>query len=315
MPDILTITLNPAVDLSTSVERVIPGPKLYCRESRVDPGGGGVNVARAIRRLNGHALALVAVGGSMGEYLLRLLAAEGVTGQPVPVGGETRQSFAVTDETTGDQYRFSVPGQMLNEAEGERILSDVTDATQKDGLVVLSGGIAPGLGDDFPQRIQAAIAPKTDRLIVDTSKAPLLRLISSPVAPLLVLRIDRKEAEMAAEHSMDTINDSLSFAEALVARGVARIVVTGRGAEGSVMVTQDRRFFCHAPQVPVRSKIGAGDAFVGSLSLALSRGEPPEQALKWGVAAASATVGTEGTSPCDPGMTETLLASCRVEEV
>jgi len=258
---------------------------------------------------------MVAVGGAMGENLLRLLGAEGVQAQAVPVSGETRQSFAVTDETTGDQFRFSVPGQTLNKAEAERILSEVTNAVAKDGFVVLSGGVAPGLGDDFPQQIQAAIASKTENLIVDTSKSPLLRLISSPKAPLLILRIDRKEAAMAADHPMDTMNDSLSFAEGLVARGVARMVVTGRGSDGSVMVTEGQRFFCHAPQVPVRSKIGAGDAFVGSLSLALSRGDPPEQALKWGVAAASATVGTEGTSLCDPGMTEALLASCRVEEV
>ncbi|MEK6216629.1 MAG: PfkB family carbohydrate kinase, partial [Boseongicola sp.] len=85
MPDILTITLSPAVDLATSVERVVAGPKLYCKAPRVDPGGGGVNVARAIRRLNGNALALVAVGGATGENLLRLLAAEGVPAQSVSV--------------------------------------------------------------------------------------------------------------------------------------------------------------------------------------------------------------------------------------
>jgi 6-phosphofructokinase 2 len=312
---ILTITLNPAVDLATSVEKVVAGPKLYCTPPRVDPGGGGVNVARAIKQLGGHALALVAVGGSMGDTLLQLLATEGVPAHAVSVTGETRQSFAVTDESNGEQFRFSVPGQVLNMTDSALILSEISEAVTPDGFVVLSGGVAPGLSDDFPHRIQSAIAPKTDKLIVDTSKSPLTRLISAPVAPLHLLRIDRREAEQAAAHPMETINDSLTFAEGLIARGVARMVVTGRGAEGSVMVTESGRFFCHAPQVPVSSKVGAGDALVGSLTLALSRGETPDQALRWGVAAASATVGTEGTALCSLKETEALFEQCAVESV
>ena len=93
------------------------------------------------------------------------------------------------------------------------------------------------------------------------------------------------------------------------------MIVTGRGAEGSVMVTEVARYFCHAPQVPVQSKVGAGDAFVGALTLALWRGDPPDQALRWGVAAASATVGTEGTALCDLAETTRLFENCSVEPV
>ncbi|SDZ34343.1 6-phosphofructokinase [Jannaschia faecimaris] len=312
MPDILTITLNPAVDLATSVKRVVPGPKLYCRSPRVDPGGGGVNVARAIRKLGGRATALVAVGGAMGDRLCDLLAEEEVPTHAVRVRGETRESFAVTDETTGEQFRFSVPGETLGEPDAARLLSEIAAAAPVHGLVVLSGGVAPGLTEEFPQLIQDAIAPRTDKLIVDTSKAPLARLIAQPRSPLLLLRVDQKEAARAAAHAMDMIADSLTFASGLVARGVAEIVVTGRGAEGSVMVTRTGRFLCQAAPVPVRSKIGAGDAFVGAMTLALARGDPPEEALRWGVAAASATVGTEGTELCDAVETAALFQTCSV---
>lgn len=315
MPDILTITLNPAVDLATSAEHVVAGPKLYCKNPRVDPGGGGVNVARAICKLGGDALALVVVGGAMGGNLLQLLAAEGVPVAPVSVSGETRQSFAVTDESNGAQYRFSVPGQTLNASEGAQILAQAAEAAVKDGFVVLSGGVAPGLSNDFAQRIQTAIAAKTDRLIVDTSKSALDHLLTSSHDPVLVLRMDRKEAAKAAQHPVETVEDCLSFAQGLVTRGVARIVVIGFGAKGSAMATQNGRFFCQAPDVPVRSTIGAGDAFVGSLTLALSRGDSPETALKWGVAAASATVGTDGTALCDLETTKSWLPACHIEAV
>lgn len=315
MPGILTITLNPAVDLATSVEAVVAGAKLYCRPPRIDPGGGGVNVARAIRRLDGEATALLAVGGARGDQLLSLLAAEGVPVHPVRVHGETRESLAVTDEASGAQYRFSLPGETLTEDEAERLLAEIAGAVSKDCHVVLSGGVARGLGDEFPARIQRAIAPRTDRLIIDTSKEPLLRLMAVPAAPLLLLRVDQKEAALAAHHAMDTLDDSLAFALDLVTRGVARMVVTGRGPEGSVMVTERGRYLCRAPKVPVRSKVGAGDAFVGAMTLALARGDSESEALRWGVAAASATVGTEGTALCEPDRTRALLGECKVSEV
>jgi len=315
MLKILTITLNPAIDLSTSVEAVVAGPKLYCKPPRIDPGGGGVNVARTIQKLGGQATALLAVAGARGDQILELLTVEDVPVIPVRVHGETRQSLAVTDESSGAQYRFSLPGETLTAAEAERLLAAIANAASKGCHVVLSGGVPPGLGDDFPAKIQRVIAPFTDQLIVDTSKAPLAWLMANPIAPLLLLRVDQKEAAQAAHHAMETIEDSLAFASALVAQGVAKMVVTGRGAEGSVMVTERARYHCKAPRVPVRSKVGAGDAFVGAMTMALARGEPAEQALVWGVAASSATVCTEGTALCDPDRTRELRQACDLRAV
>ncbi|WP_299649255.1 1-phosphofructokinase family hexose kinase [uncultured Tateyamaria sp.] len=315
MKDILTITLNPALDLAASVDRVVPDRKLYTTKPRVDPGGGGVNVARMIHKLGGEVTALVAISGATGTRLTDLLTAEGVVTLPVHMPGETRQSLAVTDASSGAQYRFSLPGEMLGPDDGSRLLAAIADAAPQNGLVVLSGGVAPGLGDDFPERVQAAIAPRTDRLIVDTSKAALMRLVAQPVSPVHILRIDQKEAAQAANHEMDTIADSVSFASGLVARGVARMVVTGRGAEGSVMVTQEAHFLSRSATVPVRSKIGAGDALVGAMTLALAQGDPTDQALRWGVAAASATVATEGTALCSRAEVEALIHQCDVSEI
>ncbi|QIK41489.1 1-phosphofructokinase family hexose kinase [Pontivivens nitratireducens] len=315
MVNILTITLNSAVDLATSVDEVVAGPKLYCAQPSLDAGGGGVNVARAIRKLGGDATALVTVGGAMGETLLQLLKVEGVPVVPVPIHGETRFSFAVTDGTSGAQYRFNLPGETLTTDEGARLLTSISDVVGPDDFVVLSGGVAPGLGDDFPLRVQQTISRMTDRLIVDTSQAPLAHLIANPVDPIFLLRIDRKEAETAAGHAMETIADSVTFASDLIERGVARIVVTGRGAEGSVLVTRDARYFCRAVEVPVRSTIGAGDSLVGAMILAFARGEQPDQALRRGVAAACATVSTPATELCSRAEAEALFQRCEVTAI
>ena len=206
MSDILTITLNPALDYATRVPRIVPNQKLYCAPARIDPGGGGVNVARVIGRLGGRATAFVVTGGAAGEKLLAMLTTEpSVRVLPFPVAGETRFSFAVTDATTGDQERFSLPGVPLTEGERGRLPAAIAGAASEHGWVVLSGGLAEGLPDDFPQRIQSEIRAHSPRLIVDISRAPLARLIRSPLEPVFLLRVDQKEAAHAAAHSMDSL--------------------------------------------------------------------------------------------------------------
>lgn len=315
VPEIRTITLKPAVDYSTSTEHVEAGPKLYCERPRIDPGGGGVNVARAILRLGGNVRAFVVVGGPMGDRLLKLLAAENVPNIECRIAGETGYSLAVTDAGSNEQFRFTLPGEPVSDAEAQMILDRITQVVPEDGFVVLSGGIALGLPIDFPQKVQATVSRRKGRLVVDTSKAPLLHLINSPVAPLDVLRLDRSEIEKAIDRPMRSVAENLAFCEQLIGRGVARIMVSGHGSRGSVMHCGDQKFFCHAPQVPVRSKIGAGDALVGAFTRSLARGDAPEQALRWGVAAAAATVSTEGTALFDFADAERLLSQCRPERV
>ena len=272
-----------------------------------------MNAARTIVKLGGSVRAFVVVGGPMGDRLLDLLASENVPIVEHRVVRETSYSLAVTDEETDEQFRFTLPGSLMSHGEAQVLLDRISGTVPREGLVVLSGGVALGLAEDFPQQVQDIVLRKNVRLIVDTSKAPLLRLINTPVAPLDVLRLDRSEIEKAVAKPIQSISDNLAFTEELVQRGVARIVVTGHGAEGSVMVAGTEKFFCHAPQVPVRSKIGAGDALVGAFTLSLSRGDPPAKALKWGVAAAAATVSTEGTALCDRAKTASLLPETRLE--
>ena len=315
MTKILTITLAPSIDLATSIDRVIAGAKLRCPPPRMDPGGGGVNVARAIKQLGGSSEALVVVGGATGNQLIDLLNTESIETIPVQVAQHTRQSLAVTDSTTSEQYRFSLLAEPLGADDSVQILNSITEATSDGALVVLSGSVAPGLDVEFPQQIQAAIADRTNRLIVDTSGLPLAHLIANPTQPLHLLRVDQKEAADAAGVPLDTVQSSVEFAAGLVDRGVAEIVVTGRGADGSILVTKDMHLFCHAPKVAVRSKIGAGDAFVGAMALSMSRNEPLERTLQWGVAAASATVMTEGTALCRLEDVERLLPACTITEI
>ncbi|WP_208349221.1 1-phosphofructokinase family hexose kinase [Pseudaestuariivita rosea] len=312
---IFTITLNPAVDLSTSVAGVKPGPKLRCGVPQIDPGGGGINVSRAISILGGESRALIAVGGTTGAQLRSLLQAESIDHIPFDVTGETRQSLSVHDDLTGDQYRFIMPGPGWDQQLVDRFLDQIHENAAPGDIVVLSGSAPPGVPVDFPAQLAHALAPTNSRLFVDTSGPALLHLFQSSGNGVDLIRIDMAEAAEVAGRVLPDVRASADYAQQCVQAGVANVIVLARGAEGSVLATQDQRLFCNAADVPVKSKTGAGDSFLAGLTLALSRGEEYATALKWGATAASAAVMTDATSLCRKEDFDRLLSDCVVREV
>ena len=304
---ILTITLNPTVDYCTTADGVVPNVKLRCTEPQIDPGGGGINVARAVRLLGGQATALVAIGASTGANLLQLLALEGVPTVAFQGPGETRQSMSVINQKNMDQYRFVMPGPIWREDDVPRALNSVDQSTGEDTLVVLSGSQPPGVAKDFPSILAAHVAGRQARLIVDTSGPALFHLAERPHDALHVLRMDGPEGEELAGKPLPTREDTAEFAQGLVQSGVAKVVIVARGADGSVLASADGNWHSVGPTVEVVSKVGAGDSFVGAFTLALAGAEPFEECLRWGVAAASAAVMSDATRLCDRATTERLL--------
>lgn len=155
---ILTVTLNPALDLATSVEKVAPGPKLRCSEPMTDPGGGGINLSRAIHNLGGNSRAFVALGGPLGELLAAMLVKVGIETTRFAAPGDTRLSFAVTETRNGGQYRFMLPGPVWSVPVVTRVLAAIAAAVPHGGFVVLSGSQPPGVSEDFAARLGGALA-------------------------------------------------------------------------------------------------------------------------------------------------------------
>lgn len=315
MPPILTLTLNPTVDYATSTPALIPEAKLRCANPQIDPGGGGINVSRAIQMLGGISTALVSIGGPSGARLLELLALEGVPTVAFQGPGETRLSFSVTDQRSGQQFRFVTPGPVWTEPDVERALATVDRAAHPGSLVVLSGSQPPGVAKEFPKRLADHVESHRALLIVDTSGPALKNLVEAPHEPLHVLRTDDAEAEDVAGRPLPTVADTAEFAARLVANGVARAVIFARGAEGSVLATADGAWLARPAPVKEVSKIGAGDSFVGAFTLALANGDEMPEALRKGVAASAAAVATEATRLCPAEDVERLLPDCHLERL
>ena len=278
-------------------------------------GGGGINVARAVRQLGGQATAMIAIGGGAGAQLLQLLALEGVPTVAFQGPGESRLSFSVTDQQTMEQYRFVMPGPIWAEADVERGLNSIDQAAGDGTLVVLSGSQPPGVAKEFPSILAQHLDGRGARLIVDTSGPALFNLVRGSYEAIHVLRMDDVEAEELAGRSLTTREDTAAFARELVTRGSARIVIIARGADGSVLATETEAWHAVSPKVDVISKVGAGDSFVGAFSLALARGETLPSCLRFGVAAAAAACTTEGTRLCEIETVDTLLPLCTLGRV
>jgi 6-phosphofructokinase 2 len=310
---VLTLTLNPALDMATTVAAVVPDQKLRCSEPLLDPGGGGLNVSRAIAALGGESLALVALGGLTGDRLAGLIRRESVPFLALTAPGETRQSLTVTDASTGQQYRFMLPGPVWSEADQDRVFLLLRASARQGAIGVISGSQPPGVPVDFPARLARSMPGLN--VVLDTSGAPLREAIANPIPWLAVLRMDDEEAEACAGRKLETRAQSADFAAELVQKGVAKQVIIARGADGSVMAEAGRRLFAKAAKVQLVSRVGAGDSFVAGYVLATARGQDSAAALAYGAAAASAAVTTDATQLCHLADVERLLPECAVSAI
>lgn len=308
MRKILTVSLNPALDSSAEVDVVTPDIKLRCVNPTLEPGGGGVNVSRAIKLLGGESRAFVALGGATGNMMAELLAQEEIDVMRFEGPVMTRQSFAILETSTGQQYRFGQPGPVWDTDTAKAALDKIAACLEPDMIVVASGSLPPGVVADFYVTLGRRIKAAGAVMIADTSGAAKQALVAEGKGLLHVLRMDHNESEVLAGHPLPTHEAAAEFAQSLARKGLGEIVIMARGADGSVFADTNECFHCVAPKVKVLSKVGAGDSFVGGLTLGLARGLGFEEAGKLATAAASAAVMTPSTQLCPKPMVDKQLA-------
>ncbi len=316
MRPILTLTLNPALDLATETDALVPGVKLRCSEPRLDPGGGGVNVSRAIARLGGVSTAMVALGGATGDTIAALLATEGIEIAALPLPGLSRQSVAVTARDTRAQYRLVMPGPDWPPQATERLFTDLSARIGAGHLLVVSGSLPPGLPAAVLNRLAELCRRCGAEILLDTSGAALSAALQpTDAAPFDLLRMDGDEAAQLAGHDFDGPDDLAAFGRRLIGSGRARRLVLALGSRGTVGVTTTEAVFCQAPPVDVVSTVGAGDSLLGAVALALARGQSFRTSVRAGTAAAAAAVTTPATQLCDGALARRLVDEVRVTDL
>jgi 6-phosphofructokinase 2 len=226
MADVVTLTMNPAIDLSVSVERVTPFHKLRSSESRRDPGGGGINVARVLKRLGAEVTAIYPAGGTLGLLLSQLVDQEGISQITIPIGTETREDFTVNERATGFQYRFVLPGPQLAEHEWQACLTLITALEAQTRFVVCSGSLPPGVPNDFYRRVAEATRRAGRHIIVDSSGAPLKDVLGVGV---YLLKPSLSELRDIFGAPLDIRADQIGACRALVEKKQAEVVALTLG--------------------------------------------------------------------------------------
>ncbi|WP_315798196.1 hexose kinase [Bradyrhizobium sp. SZCCHNRI3043] len=310
MSDIATITPNPAVDVSTSVEKIVPVAKLRGTTQRRDPGGGGINVARVITRLGGDVAALYPVGGPTGLLLQQLVASEGVTSQTWTTIEDTREDFFVQERASGQPYRFILPGPTLTESEWQAGLALLAGLEPFPRFVIGSGSLPRGVPADFYARVALLARSRGAQVVLDTSGPALAAAVAGGVD---LIKPSLREMQELVGGELPDAAAWEQAARTLVATGKVRTVALTMGHLGALLVTRDRVLRAQPlTMVPVNA-VGAGDSFLGALVAKLAAAASLEDAFRFAVAAGAAALLRTGTALCDPADISRLLADVKLQ--
>jgi 6-phosphofructokinase 2 len=312
MTVILTLTPNPAIDISTSVDRVRAGPKLRCSAASRDPGGGGVNVARVVSRLGAQAVAAFPSGGWTGRELEQLVGREGVEALVTPIGGETREDFTVFDETAREELRFVLPGPRLRDHEWMDCLKAIAGFDRRLDFICASGSLPPGAPTDFYARIAEIAEMKGVPFALDTSGPALKSAMRERVR---LCKPNLSELRELVGLALEDEASLLMACQTLVATGRTEAVALTLGAEGALLVTAHEAWRARSVGIEPISTVGAGDSFLGAMVWALASRLSLEDAFRYGCAAGAAALLVHGTELCSATEVRRLLPQVRIEPI
>lgn len=311
---ILTVTLNPCIDLLLGTRGLLPHDTNRVLTREEDAGGKGTNLSRVAAELGARTTACVLLGGGTGAHVERVLELQGVTPAIIPTKAQTRINVSVQDGTDRPPTTFNMKGGPVTNDEWHMTLRTVLELAPRARWVCLGGSLPEGVPADAWRTLVAALRALPVRILLDADDEPLrLGLEAGPH----LIKPNLAEASRLLGRPVAGVEDSFAAAAELRALLAARgaedpAVIISMGAEGAVAVTAAGSW--HAPAIPVaaRSTIGSGDSLLGGLLAAFANGHDWQEALRWGVAAGAATAMTDGTEIARRPVVQALLARATV---
>ncbi len=304
MSSIVTLTFSPCIDKSASVASLVPDKKLQCSAPKLEPGGGGINVARALKRLGMNATAIYPSGGYSGKFLDHLMRNEQVQAVVIETEKETRENIIIVDESTNNQYRFGMPANPLNEHEWRNCVEALNSISEIKFLVV-SGSMPPGVPMEMFAELSAIAKQKNAKLVADTSGPALKEALKHGVYLL-----KPNLGELSALAGTDRIESGRveKTARMVLEKYNCHIIVVSMGKEGAMLITADEVFTASTPEVQRKSTVGAGDSMVAGIVYSLVNGGGLQKALQYGVACGTAATMNPGTELCHKEDADRLFA-------
>lgn len=290
---IVTITVNPALDVNTKAEHIAPGKKIRCEKPSREPGGGGVNVSRALHILGATSTAIYTTGGHVGAEYHDLLVSEGINGVGIELDEPTRENFIVRETGgKGDIYRFGTPGATLEDKDWKALNQKIGEFTAMEYLVA-SGSLPPGAPENYYAQLGDIARRNKARLIVDSSGKPLKHVLHSGA---YLLKPNKEElAALAGVENLNNEEDQKKIVKDLLKQHPIEVIVLSLGEAGAVLATKNEYHRFDALSVEKKSTVGAGDSMVAGIVYSLSKGKTLVAAVLHGLACGSAAIMTPGT--------------------
>ena len=309
MNKIVTITLNPAIDKSAAVAEMIPEKKLKCTNDKCEPGGGGINVSRAIKKLGGDSLALYLSGGHNGRFLNDLILKENISILNIDSSHETRENFIVFDEKNSLQYRFGFPGPTIVESEWKLLLQKLSSLNEID-FIVASGSVPNGIPDVIFCSIAKIANEKKAKFVLDTSGSALTNSLTEKI---FLIKPNLNELASIAGTTSIKMEDVIKISTSIIKNKNIEVIVVSLGAEGAMAVTKDEAFTLTPPKTNVLSTVGAGDSMVGGIVWKLTNGYTLKEAIQYGVACGTAATMHPGTELCNKETADQIFEKINVQ--
>ena len=285
-PRIVTLTLNPAVDVSSEAEEVRHTDKTRTRGDQFEAGGGGINVARVLIRLGADVSAIFLAGGATGRLLDELLGGVCLDRTVIRIAGDTRMSLTVFETSSGNEFRFVPEGPEISGEEWGRALDEAA-AAECDYLIA-SGSLPRGVPDDFYALLAERIAGRGTRLVLDTSGEALRAALN--FGGLFLVKPSRAELEELAGRELPEPGDVIVEAQRVVAAGKAQNVAVSLGRDGAIFVGSEQAQVLPAIDVQACSAVGAGDSFLAATTYGFATGLDAGDSFRLGMAGGAAAV-------------------------
>jgi len=287
--------MNPVLDRNTSVNIVMPDKKIRCTRPQLIPGGGGINVSRAIQRLGYESEACVLAGGTNRGKMEDLRSNHDIKAHIVDSGTDCRENLLVCDETTNKMYRFIMPGNDLITNE-EKILQQIQEIAINYNYVVASGSLLPGISTDFYAKLAKFFKEKDIKFILDTSGDAFKEAVQEGV--YLIKPNLRELARLVGKDKL-TGMDQENVAQEILEKQQANIIVLSLGAKGAMLAQHGHVIeYVTPPTMPILSSVGTGDSMVAGIVTGFIKGFWPTEAIRYGVAAGTAAAMQPGSELC-----------------
>jgi 1-phosphofructokinase family hexose kinase len=307
---ILTLTLNPAIDLTITTNRIVYDDRTFIQSETEHAGGKGINAAQVIHAYGGDVHAIAPIGGERGQRFARLVAASQIPVTLIPVAGDTRRNFAIIDDQ-GLMIKLDQPGSKLSDEELQRVEDAVREHLPRASWLMLNGSVPPKAPPDFYARL-IRLAREHGVLTTLDSSSEALRL-GLEAGPTLA-KPNRPEAERLLDRTILSEAQAAAAARDIQKMGAEQVILS-LGSQGAIGAWDEGLLRAVLPAVQTGCAIGAGDVLAAICVLGLSKGQSFPDAFRWAVAGATAAASNPGLTFAPPEQTERMKAQIEMRSI